>query len=73
MSVDKHQACLICATISLAIFEIEMSVAKVKVPQNRHVCDQSEKTLQALFCTYPIQLLVRQKHKNCSQFSVRFF
>ena len=32
-----------------------MSVAKVKVAQNRHVCDHSEKKLLAVFYTYPIQ------------------
>ena len=33
----------------------KMSVAKVKVAQNRHVCDHSEKKLQAMFYTYTIQ------------------
>ena len=33
----------------------KMSVAKVKVAQNRHVCDYSEKKLQAMLYTYPIQ------------------
>ena len=33
----------------------KLSVAKVKVAQNRHVCDHSEKKLQAMFYTYPIQ------------------
>ena len=32
-----------------------MSVAKVKVAQNRNVCDHSEKKLQDMFFTYPIQ------------------
>ena len=32
-----------------------MSVAKVKVAQNHHVCDQSERKLLAVFYTYPIQ------------------
>ena len=36
-----------------------MSVAEVKVAQNRHVCDQNEEKLQALFYTYLIQLLVK--------------
>ena len=57
MSVDRYQTCLICATISLAIFKKsnKMLVAKVKVAQNRHVCDHSEKKLQAVFYTYPLQ------------------
>ena len=57
MSVDRYQACLICATISLAIFtkSNKMSVAKVKVAQNHHVCDHSEKKLLTVFYTYPIQ------------------
>ena len=37
----------------------KMSVAKVKVAQNRHVCDHSERKLQAMFYTYPIQALGR--------------
>ena len=36
-------------------------MAKVKVAQNRHVCDQSEKKLQAMFYTYPIKLLENRK------------
>ena len=32
----------------------KMSVAKVKVAQNRHVCDHSERKLQAMSYTYPI-------------------
>ena len=56
MSVDRYQTCLICATISSAIFFkiIKRSVAKVKVAQNRHVCDHSERKLLAVFYTYPI-------------------
>ena len=33
----------------------KMSVAKVTVAQNCHVCDHTEKKLQAMFYTYPIQ------------------
>ena len=56
MSVDRYQTCLICATISSAIFIFfyKMSVAKVKVAQNRHVCDHSERKLLAVFYTYPL-------------------
>ena len=35
-----------------------MSVAKLKVAQNHHVCDQIERKLQAMFYTYPIQFEV---------------
>ena len=56
VAVDSDQACLICATISLAIFKsYKMSVAKVTVAHNCHVCDHTEKKLQAMFYTYPIQ------------------
>ena len=56
MAVDRYQTCLICATISLAIFKksYKMLVAKVKFAQNRHVCDHSERKLLAVFYTYPI-------------------
>ena len=36
-----------------------MSVAEVKVAQHRYVCDQSDRKLQAMLYTYPLQLLVR--------------
>ena len=32
----------------------KMSVAKVKVALNRHVCNHSERKLQAISYTYPI-------------------
>ena len=53
MSVDRYQTCLICATISSAIFLLnyKMSVAKVKVAQNRLVCNHSERKLLAVFYT----------------------
>ena len=54
MAVDRYQTCLICATISLAFLSYKMSVAKVKVAQNRHVCDHSERKLLAVFYTYTI-------------------
>ena len=37
----------------------KMSVAKVKVAQNCHVCDHREKKLQAMFYKYPIQFELR--------------
>ena len=40
----------------------KMSVAKAKVTQNRHVCDHSERKLQAMFYAYPIQLWVRYRN-----------
>ena len=56
VAVDSDQACLICATISLAIVKksYKMSVAKVTVAQNCHVCDHTERKLLAVFYTYPI-------------------
>ena len=56
MAVDRYQTCLICATISSAIFWNvgKMLVANVKVAQNCHVCDHSERKLQAMVYTYPI-------------------
>ena len=36
-----------------------MSMAEVKYAQYRHVCDQSERKLQAMLYTYPIHLWVR--------------
>ena len=56
ISVDRYQTCLMCATDSLAISK--MSMAKVKVAQNCHVFDHSEKKLHAMFYTYPIQFEV---------------
>ena len=56
MAVYRYQTCLIYAIISLAIFlqSYKMSVAKVKIAQNRHVRDHSERKLLAVFYTYPI-------------------
>ena len=54
MSVDRYQTCLIWATISFFKKTYKMSVAKVKVAQNRCVCDHSERKLLAVFYTYPI-------------------
>ena len=41
--------------LSNVLKSYKMSVAKVKVAQNRHVCDHSENKLQAMFYTDPIQ------------------
>ena len=54
MSVDRYQTCLICRYFSSKFFKksYKMSVAKVKVAQNRHVCDQSARKLQAMLYRY---------------------
>ena len=61
MSVDSHQTCLICATISLRIFEIVIKCQwlRYKLHKTTASATRLKNMLQAMFFTYPIQLWVR--------------
>ena len=71
MAVDRYQTCLICATISLAIFlNHKMLVAKLKVAQNRHVCDHNDRKLSYIVILYSLRYA---ENKNYNDFSVQLF